>query len=83
MARLHVGGQPDGVVQGAAVHLEPGGAGQLGGDAVAQPRAGTAADGHGEPARVGYPLVGEDVGQVIEGTRADVHDDRRRDEPGQ
>ncbi len=83
VAGLHLAGQPDRVVQGAAADLVPAGAGQRGGDALAQPGAGAAADGDGEPAGLRDALVGEDAGQVVQGTRADVHDDRRGNQPGQ
>ncbi|CAM5723179.1 hypothetical protein SGLAM104S_06421 [Streptomyces glaucescens] len=83
VAGLYVAGQPDGVVEGAAADLVPGGAGQLRGDPLAQLRAGAAADRDGEPAGVRDALVGEDTGQVVEGARPDVDDQRRGDQPGQ
>ena len=73
---LHLAGQPDRVVQGAAADLVPGRAGQRRLEPIAQPRARAAAHRYGEPAGVRDPLVGEHTGQVVEGTRADVHDER-------
>jgi len=47
VAGLYGAGQPDRVIEGAAADLVPGGAGQRGGDPVAQPGAGAVADGDG------------------------------------
>jgi hypothetical protein len=83
VACLYGAGQPDRVVEGAAADLVPGGTGQRRSEPLLQPGAGTVADGDGQLSGVRDALVGEHTGQIVEGTRADVHDDRRGNQAGQ
>ncbi len=52
VAGLHLVGEPDRVVDGAAADLEPGGAGQGGRQPLAQPGPGAGADRHRQSARL-------------------------------
>ncbi len=76
-------GQAHRAVQAAVVHVVPVGAGQGGLQAPAHGRTGAVADRHRDPARGRQPLVREDPAERVQRARADLHEQRRRDQSGQ
>ena len=79
----HLLGEAHRAVEAAVVHVVPVGTGQGRLQAFAHRGAGAVADRHRDPARRRQPLVRQDAAERVQRARADLGEQRRRNQSGQ